>query len=122
MKEQKRQTKRRQSKIFRVRKNVFGISAKPRMAVYRSHKNMNCQLIDDAAGKTLVSCSTMDPDLRASLKGLTKTQRAKKLGEEIANRAKNQGIHSAVFDRRWYKFHGRIRALAEAAIQGGLKI
>jgi len=102
----------------RVRKKVRGTAARPRLAVFRSNKHIYAQVIDDVAGKTLVSASTMEADLRGA--EANKTDKAKTVGGLIADRAKAAGIDSVVFDRAGNKYHGRIAALADAAREGGL--
>lgn len=104
-----------------LRVRTVGRRDRPRLAVFRSGKNISCQIIDDTAGRTLVACSTLEETLGASLKGLKKAEKAAKVGEEVARRAKGMGISKVVFDRRWYRFHGRVKALAEAARKGGLQ-
>ncbi|PIF02741.1 MAG: 50S ribosomal protein L18 [Propionibacterium sp.] len=103
---------------LRGRKKISGTPERPRMVVTRSSKHLYVQVIDDIAGHTLVSASTMEADLRAT-EG-TKTDKAKKVGELIANRAKDAGIEKVVFDRAGNKYHGRIAALADGAREAGL--
>jgi large subunit ribosomal protein L18 len=102
-----------------VRKKVAGTGERPRLSVHRSHKQMYVQAIDDFHGVTLAAVSSLDKDLRASLSG-DKTAKAKAVGAEIAKRLTDKGVKAAVFDRGWYKFHGRVKALAEGAREGGL--
>jgi large subunit ribosomal protein L18 len=104
--------KRRHAKI---RKKISGTSTRPRLVVVRTLRNVNVQLIDDDAGKTLVSAS----DIK-TVKG-TKTERATSVGTEIAKKALEQKIVTCVFDRNGYKYHGRVKAIAEAAREAGLK-
>lgn len=104
---------------FRIRKTLRGTPECPRLVVHRSSRHMHVQVIDDLAGHTLVSASTMEPDVRA-MEGDKKAKGAK-VGELIAARAKEAGIEEVVFDRAGYKYHGRIAALADAAREGGLK-
>ncbi|MDB4978720.1 MAG: large subunit ribosomal protein [Candidatus Peribacteria bacterium] len=99
----------------RIRSKVQGTAARPRLSVYRSLKAMTAQLIDDAEGKTLVYATTLE--LKA---GLTK-EGAKKLGEAVAKKAQEKKISSVVFDRGGYKYHGRVKELADAARAGGLQ-
>lgn len=101
----------------RIRAKVRGSSARPRMSVFRSLANISIQLIDDDAGKTIVSASTKE--LKA--KGKKNMDIAKKLGELVAKKAKDAKITTVVFDRNAYKYHGRIKALADAAREGGLQ-
>jgi large subunit ribosomal protein L18 len=107
----------------RVRKHVSGTAARPRLAVFRSLRHIGAQLVDDATGRTLVAASTTEPALRAVLgdaKACT-TAGAAAIGKTISERAKAAGVDTVVFDRAGYLFHGRVKALAEAAREGGLK-
>jgi large subunit ribosomal protein L18 len=105
-----------------IRRSVFGTSEKPRLTVYRSHKNIYCQLIDDARGVTLASASTLAEEVKGTLTGFPgNCASAAQVGKAIAEKAKSIGIALAQFDRNGYRFHGRIKALAEAARQAGLK-
>ena len=112
-------TKARLHRQVRGRKKISGTIERPRLVVTRSSKHISVQVVDDLQGKTLVSASSMEADLR-SLEG-DKTAKAKKVGELVAERAKTQGIESVVFDRAGHKYHGRIAALADAAREAGLK-
>jgi large subunit ribosomal protein L18 len=109
----------RQRRPVRGRKRVAGTSARPRLVVTRSSRHIVAQLVDDSVSRTLVSASTMEADLRL-FEG-DKTAKARKVGEAIAERAKQAGIGAAVFDRSGNKFHGRIAALAEGARGAGLE-
>lgn len=100
----------------RVRARVVGTAEKPRLSVYRSNRGIFAQLIDDASGHTLAATSWIEADLRK----LTASEQAKRAGEVLAERAKAAGVETCVFDRGGYKFHGRVRALAEGAREGGL--
>ena len=102
----------------RGRKKIAGTPARPRLVVTRSAKHISVQVVDDLVGKTLVSASSMEADVR-SLSG-DKTAKAVKVGELVAERAKGKGVDSVVFDRAGNKYHGRIAALADAAREGGL--
>ncbi|HIW95958.1 MAG TPA: 50S ribosomal protein L18 [Candidatus Corynebacterium gallistercoris] len=104
---------------FRIRKTLSGTAETPRLVIHRSSRHMHAQVIDDTAGHTLVSASTMEADIRA-MEG-DKKARGAKVGQLIAERAKAAGIESVVFDRAGYKYHGRVAALADAAREGGLK-
>jgi large subunit ribosomal protein L18 len=104
----------------RVRKHVSGTSVRPRLNVYRSLVEIYAQVIDDEAGTTLVSASTIDQELRAQMSGLKKTEQAKLVGQAIARRAVAKGIQQVVFDRGGYRYTGRVKALADAAREGGL--
>ena len=112
-------TKGRLQRQVRGRKKIAGTSERPRLVVTRSSKHISVQVVDDLVGKTLVSASTMEADLR-TLEG-DKTAKAKKVGELVAERAKGAGIESVVFDRAGNKYHGRVAALADAAREGGLQ-
>lgn len=103
----------------RVRKVVTGTAERPRMSVFRSNKEIYVQLIDDVAGKTLLSASTQAEDLGS--KKMTKIEQAKQVGKVIAKKAGEAGINTVVFDRNGYLYHGRVKSLAEAAREGGLK-
>ncbi|MGE5643825.1 MAG: 50S ribosomal protein L18 [Byssovorax cruenta] len=105
----------------RVRKNLQGTADRPRLNVFRSLSGIYVQVIDDQSGKTLVSASTVDRDLREKLKGMKKADQAKMIGQAIAERAKNKGIQAVVFDRGGYRYIGRIKALADGAREGGLQ-
>ena len=112
---------RRQVRHKRVRRKVFGSVERPRMAVFRSLNNIYVQIIDDAQGHTLVAASSLDPDVRGQINGgKPKSEVAALVGSVIAERALDKGIKSVVFDRGGFKYHGRARALAEAARKGGL--
>jgi len=103
----------------RIRKTLRGTPETPRLVVHRSSRHMHVQVIDDLAGHTLVSASSMEEDVRG-VEG-DKKAKAAKVGELIAERAKAAGIDEVVFDRAGYKYHGRVAALADAAREGGLK-
>jgi len=104
----------------RGRKKIAGTAARPRLVVSRSSRHLFVQVVDDTAGKTVASASTMEADLRA-FEG-DKTAKAKKVGELVAARAKDAGIESVVFDRGGNKYHGRVAAIAEGAREGGLSL
>ncbi len=110
---------RRQKLKWRVRSKISGTAAKPRLSVFRSNKGIYAQLINDKEGTTLASASYLDKDL-ASFKG-SKLEQSAEVGKAIAGKAKAAGIEVVVFDRGGYLYHGRIKALAEAAREGGLK-
>jgi large subunit ribosomal protein L18 len=111
---------RRQRRRFRVRKRLRGDAQRPRMSVFRSHKHMYCQVIDDLTGKTLVSASTVDKGLRGDVKLGGNKDGAQAVGRAIAARALAAGIKAVRFDRGHYKYHGRIAAMADAAREAGL--
>jgi large subunit ribosomal protein L18 len=105
----------------RVRLKVKGTPSKPRLCVFRSLNHIYAQIIDDSQGHTLVSASTLDPETRNGLDGKVKAGKAELVGTIIAKRALSNGIEQVAFDRGGYKYHGRVKVLAEAARQGGLK-
>ena len=105
----------------RVRKHLAGTTDRPRLSVFRSLSEIYAQIIDDQAGRTLVSASSVDRELRASLDGKNKTEQAKLVGEAVAKRAKDQGIAAVVFDRGGFIYTGRVKALADGAREGGLQ-
>jgi large subunit ribosomal protein L18 len=110
----------RQRRHLRVRKKVEGSTLRPRLVVTRSSKNTFAQLIDDVAGVTLASASTLDESIRAE--SADKTAKAKRVGALLAERAGEAGIKAAVFDRGGHAYHGRIAALADGAREGGLAL
>ena len=103
---------------LRVRKKVTGTPGRPRLVVTRSARHMLAQIVDDTQGVTLASASTMEADLRVASED--KSAKARKVGQLIAERAKNAGVESVVFDRGGNKYHGRVAALADGAREGGL--
>lgn len=103
----------------RVRKNIIGVASRPRLAVFRSARHIYVQLIDDTSGKTLASASTLDASLRGG--DGKKSDKAKRVGSLIAERANAAGVTKVAFDRGGYAYHGRIAALADAAREGGLE-
>lgn len=103
----------------RVRKRVFGSSERPRLSVFRSAKHIYAQVIDDETGRTLAAASSNDKALRGTVDG-DKTKRAKAVGEALAKVCKEKNITSVSFDRNGYKYHGRVKAVAEGAREGGL--
>jgi large subunit ribosomal protein L18 len=105
----------------RVRKNIIGTPERPRLSVFRSLSDIYAQVIDDAAGTTLVSASSIDHALRAEANGMTKTDQAKLVGKIVAERAKEKGIKAVVFDRGGFRYIGRVKALADAAREAGLE-
>ena len=109
----------RQKRHSRLRLRVAGSVERPRLAVFRSINQIYAQVIDDTTGHTLASASSMEASLRGS--GSTKTERAKQVGSLIGDRAKAAGVDRVVFDRAGFKYHGRIRALAEGARESGLE-
>jgi large subunit ribosomal protein L18 len=105
----------------RIRLKVLGKSGRPRLCVYRSLNHIYVQVVDDLEGKTLVSASTLDKEIRSGLQQRGNIAAAKAVGKMVAQRAIAKGIESVVFDRGGYLYHGRVKALAEAAREGGLK-
>lgn len=110
----------RQRRHVRVRKNVFGTPERPRLCVFRGLEQIYAQVIDDRAGITLASASSIDTELRGKMAGLNKTQQAALVGEAVAQRAKAKGINVVVFDRGGYRYIGRVKALADGARKAGL--
>ncbi len=104
----------------RVRKKVSGTAERPRLSVYRSTNNIYAQIIDDVAGKTLCSASTMEKEIAVSVADMSKSEAAKFVGQAIAEKAKAAGITSIVFDRGGYLYTGRVEALADGAREAGL--
>ncbi len=111
----------RERRKHSIRKKVNGTTARPRLTVFRSSKHMYAQVVDDVSHKTIAAASTLDEALEAELKGLKKSEKAKKIGAAIAARLKKLGIDQVVFDRNGYIYHGRVMALANAAREAGLK-
>ncbi len=110
---------RRQRIKFRIRKKVSGTAERPRLSVFRSNRHISAQIIDDIAGVTLTAASSLAKGVE--VKG-TKIEQAEQIGTMVAEKAKAAGITEVVFDRNGYLYHGRVKALAEAARKGGLKI
>ena len=101
----------------RVRAKVRGSAERPRLSVFRSNRGVNAQLIDDVAGHTLAAANWTEPDV----KGLQSMEQAKRVGALLAERAKAAGVETVIFDRGGYRYHGRVKALAEGAREGGLR-
>jgi len=110
----------RNRRHLRVRARLVGSTVRPRLCVFRSLKNIHVQIIDDSRGHTLVSASSLDADIKSKLEGKKKTEIAGLVGNLIAKRALEKGVKQISFDRGGYKYHGRIKALAEAARKAGL--
>jgi large subunit ribosomal protein L18 len=108
---------RRLKRRRRVRAKVHGTAQRPRISVFRSNKGISAQLIDDVSGRTLVAANWTEPELRT----LSAMDQARKVGATLADRATAAGVSSAVFDRGGYQYHGRVKALAEGAREGGLQ-
>ena len=113
----KTKPQRRLRRRRRVRARIRGTAERPRLSVFRSNRGVFAQLIDDNSGHTIAAVTWMEPDLRK----LDPGEQAKKAGELLASRAKKAGIETCVFDRGGYRYHGRVRALADGAREGGLK-
>lgn len=111
----------RKARHSRVRKKLSGTPQKPRLNVYKSNTNIYAQIIDDIAGKTLVSASTLDKDLKGVLDSASNKEAAKKVGEALGKKALDNGIEEVVFDRSGYLYHGKVKELAEGAREAGLK-
>jgi len=110
----------RTKRVRRIRKKITGSSVQPRLRVFKSNKHIYAQIIDDSAGKTLVSMSTVDKGFQVSDED-DKTGSAKKVGLLLAEAAKSAGVSKVVFDRGGYIYHGRVKALSEGAREGGLQ-
>ena len=113
---------RRQRRKRRIRKKVFGTPERPRLTVFRSLKNVYAQLIDDASGRTLLQASTAEKQLREAIGSGGNIPAAAAVGKLLGERAVGQGIKQARFDRNGYRYHGRVKALADAAREVGLKL
>jgi large subunit ribosomal protein L18 len=118
---QKTRSTARNRRHTRVRQKIFGTPARPRLSVFRSLGGIYAQVIDDVAGNTLVSASTLDSAIREQMAGLKQAEKARLVGKTLAERALNKGIQVVSFDRGGYKYIGRVKALAEGAREGGLK-
>jgi large subunit ribosomal protein L18 len=105
---------------LRVRQSVTGTAERPRLAVFRSLNHIYAQVIDDTAGHTLLAASDLDADVRKAVDGKKKSEVAGLVGEALAKRAKEKGISAVVFDRGGFKYHGRVKALAEAVRKSGI--
>jgi large subunit ribosomal protein L18 len=111
----------RAGKAQSVRRRLRQRSDRPRLSVFRSLKNISGQIIDDLRGQTLVAASSVEKEVRAAAQGLRKLDVAKRVGELLAERARRAGVTKIAFDRGAYKYHGRVKALADAARAGGLE-
>ncbi len=105
----------------RVRKHIIGTPDRPRLNIFRSEAEIYAQVIDDKAGRTLVSASSIDSEIRAKLDGKTKTEQARMVGQTVGERAKTKGITQVVFDRGGFQYIGRVKALADGARESGLE-
>jgi large subunit ribosomal protein L18 len=115
-----RQAHRRRIHV-RMRKKIAGTPDRPRLCVHRSSRHIRAQVVDDHTGRTIVSASSLDKEVRATIKGGGNVAASKVVGTVIAERARAQGVEKVVFDRGGYQYHGRVQALAEAAREAGLK-
>ena len=111
----------RAKKHLKIRNRFNGTAERPRLAVFRSNNHMYAQIIDDEAGKTLVSASTLEKDIKAELKNTDNVEAAAYIGDVVAKRAIEKGIKTVVFDRAGYIYHGKVAAVAEAARKAGLE-
>lgn len=105
----------------RIRKKIYGTAERPRLTIYRSNEHIYAQIINDVEGVTLVSSSTIDKSMRDQLSTLKKAAAAHEVGKSVAERAKEKGCQSVVFDRNGYLYHGRVAAVANGAREGGLQ-
>jgi len=121
MAEQNRSDRAREKRHQRVRVRVSGTAERPRLNVFRSLRHMYAQLIDDLAGHTMASASTMDAEIKEQLAKLSRADQAKLVGQVLAKRGLEKGVKQVVFDRGGYKYHGRVKALAESARAAGLQ-
>jgi len=121
MKPIKKKVFQRQRRKRRVRRRVFGTPERPRLIVFRSHKNIYAQIIDDAAGRTIVTASSLEKPTRKELPDGGNKAAAQAVGRILAAKAVKAGIKKVVFDRNGYAYHGRVRELADAARKGGLE-
>jgi len=110
----------RQRRAWRVRKTIRGTAERPRLSIFRSHKHIRCQVIDDETGKTLIATGTVDNELRGDVKYGGNKKAAEVVGRKLAEKALEAGITQVKFDRGHYKYHGRVAALADAARKAGL--
>jgi large subunit ribosomal protein L18 len=111
----------REARHDRVRKRVAGTGERPRLAVFRSLNNLYAQVINDETGATIVSASTIDKEMKSTVKSGGNIEAAKAVGALVAKRAADKGVKQVVFDRGGYQYHGRVKALADAAREGGLE-
>ncbi|HEX4835566.1 MAG TPA: 50S ribosomal protein L18 [bacterium] len=111
----------RQRRHLRIRKSLVGTPERPRLCVFRSSIHIYAQLIDDRAGRTLAAASTLDPEIRERAASAKKADAGKMVGQLIARLAQERGVRRVVFDRGGYVYHGRVRALADGAREGGLE-
>jgi large subunit ribosomal protein L18 len=122
MKIQDLRKKRRQRRKMHIRKNLFGSESCPRMTVFKSSRHIYAQIIDDVNGNTLIASSTLDKEVKSSLKpDMNKKQESALVGESIAKKALAKDLKEIIFDRNGYRYHGRVKALADGARKAGLK-
>jgi len=121
MKPEVNRRKARERRRIHVRLKVVGTPERPRLNVYRSLNQIYAQIIDDSVGHTLVSASTIDREIEGQIAGMARTAQAEVIGRVVAERALAKGVQKVVFDRAGYKYHGRVKALAEAARKAGLE-
>jgi len=112
----------RATRRYRVRRKITGSDAMPRLSIYRSLHHIYAQVISDETGKTLASASTLSPEIRESLKSKRNADAAKNVGKAIAQKCLASGIKQVIFDRNGFLYHGRLKALADAAREAGLKL
>lgn len=105
----------------RIRQKIFGTAMRPRLTIYRSLQHIYAQLVDDERGITMLGVSTLNKELKGKFKNADTIEAAKHVGALVAQKAREQNVHSVVFDRNGYLYHGRVKALAEAARENGLK-
>ncbi len=120
MKAEVDRNKARKRRHVHIRRKVNGTPERPRLSIYRSLDHIYAQVIDDEAGYTLASASTVDRHVCDQVKGMKRVEQARVVGRVVAERAMNKGVTKVVFDRAGYKYHGRVKALAEAAREAGL--
>jgi large subunit ribosomal protein L18 len=111
----------RERRKLRIRRKISGTAERPRLSVFRSSKHIYAQVVDDVSGKTVAHASTLSRDVRSAITEATKVDAAKSVGQAIAKALLEKGVNSVVFDRNGYLYHGRVRALADAAREAGLK-
>ena len=112
---------RRKIRHRRIRRRIVGTAERPRLSVFRSLKHIYAQIIDDTRGHPLVAASTREPEIAARVQGLKRVEQGRVVGQALAQRAREKGIVRVVFDRGGYAYHGRVKALAEGAREGGLE-
>ena len=120
MDQNKHKTKKHERRKRHVRKRVYGVSERPRLTVFRSVRHLYAQIVDDDAGRTLVAAGSRDKELAGKVAGKGNASEAGEVGAVLAKKATDMGIRQVVFDRNGYRFHGRVKALAEAVREGGV--